>query len=62
MAIEYHCEVHRFCFRNKQTCVWNVYAPVTDFADKVIDDPEKLKKRIFDLEAILATINELSKG
>ncbi len=57
-----HCDIHQFCFRNKPSCRFSVDIPVTDFADKVIDDPEKLKKRIFDLEAILATINELSKG
>ncbi len=61
--IYYHCNKHQFCMRNKPDCKWpTVSVPVTDFADKVIDDPEKLKKRIFDLEAILATINELSKG
>ena len=38
-----------------------VIYPVTDFADRVEPDTEKLKARIFELERILAVIHEHSK-
>jgi hypothetical protein len=61
---EQHCLNHRYCFRNRVDCETEppkkVLYPVTDFCDRV-DDPEKLKKRIFELEQVLAVIHEHSK-
>lgn len=67
LPVPFGCKVHSFCFSNKPDCVTNpVTSPVTDFAEadashKVIDDPEKLKQRIYQLEQALAQIHEFSK-
>ncbi len=62
LPVPFGCQVHSFCFSNKPDCVINpVTSPVTDFADKVIDDPEKLKQRIYQLEQALAQIKEFAK-
>lgn len=42
-------------------CCKSVAYPVTDFADRVEPDTEKLKARIFELERILTVIHEHSK-
>ncbi len=57
------CDLHKYCFRNRQDCEFDkpVTVPVTDFADKVIDDPEKLKQRIYQLEQALSQIKEFAK-
>ncbi len=59
------CTLHQFCFGNRDDCDWGyiapVTSPVTDFADKVIDDPEKLKQRIYQLEQALSQIKEFAK-
>ncbi len=59
------CKLHSYCFGNRDDCEWDrgptFTSPVTDFADKVIDDPEKLKQRIYQLEQALALIHEHSK-
>ena len=62
LPVPFGCQVHSFCFSNKPDCVTNpVTSPVTDFADKVIDDPEKLKQRIYQLEQALSQIKEFAK-
>ncbi len=65
MPVPFGCAIHKFCFGNTNSCEWEVIVPVdvpvTDFADKVIDDPEKLKQRIYQLEQALSQIKEFAK-
>ena len=61
MPVPFGCTYHKFCFGNRDDCQWDVPVPVTDFADKVIDDPEKLKQRIYQLEQALSQIKEFAK-
>jgi hypothetical protein len=64
MAV-YWCNFHKNYHKDLicvDTAEEPVAYPVTDFADRLSEeDVDRLKQRIFDLEAILSAIHEQSK-